>query len=189
MNRRRAGRLSLLAAVFLLTAVAAACSADDGRPLTSTPVRTTEPSATPIPTPITDPDAVVLSWTRAGGIAGFCDGLQLTAGHRVTLGTCDDPPMSHDDGKIAPNASIIAFETWRSDFASFEVEWDDGPDVADGMAIHLSFVGRGTRVATENDRREIASFAGQLFSDISAAQPRAALTEAATARPDRQRPI
>lgn len=158
---------------LLLVALLAACGNEGDTP-SPTSSRTPEPTRTPVATTTVDPTAVVLSWTRAGGIAGFCDGLLLTAGHRVTLGTCEDPPMSSPDGDLASNASIVEFETWRETFASFEVEWDDGPDVADGMAIGLSFVGRGSDIATEDEQREIADFAARLFTETASAGLRAA---------------
>lgn len=161
-------------ALLALTVVIAAACGSDGDSAARTPSRTPEPTATSVPTATADPSAVVLSWTRSGGIAGFCDGLLLTAGHRVTLGTCEDPPMSSPDGDLASNASIVEFETWRETFASFEVEWDDGPDVADGIAISVSFVGRGSDVATEDEQREIADFAARLFTETASAGLRAA---------------
>lgn len=167
--RRHARAIGAL--LLLAIALAVACG-DDGNSPAPTPSRTPEPTATPSAT--ADPTSVVLSWTRSGGIAGFCDSLLLTAGHRVTLGTCEDPPMSSPDGDLASNASIVEFETWRSTFASFEVEWDDGPDVADGIAISVSFIGRGADVATEDEQREIADFAARLFTETASAGLRAA---------------
>lgn len=79
-----------------------------------------------------------------------------------------DPP----EGDLMPTDAIVAFEAWRDDLGSFEVEWDDGDAVADGMTITLSFVGRGTVVADEDTRRAIAEFAASLYTELKASQPR-----------------
>ena len=112
----------------------------------------------------------MLRWSREGGIAGFCDGLELTAGHLVMLGTCEDPGGA-GDAAISSDALILEFAEWREEFASFEVEWADGPQIADGMTVRLTFVGRGERVADEETQRAIAEFAGRLFAEVSAARP------------------
>jgi hypothetical protein len=140
---------------------------------------TVEPTAKPTaePTPVAtvtaDPESVVLGWTRSGGIAGFCDGLLLTAGHMVTLGTCEDPGAGAADADFAPDEAIREFAEWREQYQSFEVEWADGPEIADGMTVRLSFVGRGSAVADEEVRLAIAEFASRLFFEVSSARPRA----------------
>lgn len=168
-----------LAATTLLLALLAACGSDGGASTTPSPTpRSDLPrTATPEPTAV-DPSAIVLSWTRAGGIAGLCDGLLMTAGHRAILGTCEQPPSPTASGDLAPGESIIEFERWRSTYASFEVEWDDGPDVADGMRIELAFVGRGTEPAGEDVQRQIADFAARLYAESAATQLRAAAASA-----------
>lgn len=124
------------------------------------------------PTSTVDPDAIVLSWTREGGIAGFCDGLTLTAGHLADLGTCEDTGLARPDGDLMPTEAIREFEAWRGEFASFEVEWADGSEIADGMTVRLSFIGRGTQVADEDTQRLISDFASRLFFEIAASGPR-----------------
>jgi hypothetical protein len=149
-----------------------ACSEADAPTATpsATETATSEPTAGPSAT--VDAGAVVLRWSREGGIAGFCDGLVLTAGHAVTLGTCEDT-ISPDDGDIAPDDLILEMERFRSDYASFDRVWEDDA-VADGMTVRLSFVGRGDTVADEKTQLAIAEFASRLFVAIQAMQPRAA---------------
>jgi len=172
MGFSQSRRVLLVLASVLATVLATACTDDDEDPATATATATASPSLEPTASSTADPDTIVLSWTREGGIAGFCDGLRLTAGHRAILGTCEDPPMDSPDGDIVPNEAIIEFETWRDEFESFEVEWSDDDATADGMTINLSFEGRGNRPAAEDIRRAIADFAGRLHADLVAAQPR-----------------
>lgn len=165
-------RVNLGAALIVVAALA--CTGESG---VATP--------TAAPTSV-DPSAVVLSWTRAGGIAGFCDGLVLTAGHRTTLGDCEQQSDSTTSGELAPNDAIRVLESWRGEFASFDEEWADGPEIADGLTVRVSFVGRGSRIASDATRREIAEFAASLFATIRAQQPRAAGESVAPASSDPQ---
>jgi hypothetical protein len=178
-------RLALLVLLLAVPAVvlALACSDDgDATPTTaptgeptasSTASPTGEPTATPAHTATADPEAIVFTWTREGGIAGFCDGLALTAGHQATIGTCEDPAPSISDPVFMPNDAIREFEAWRDQLASFEVEWADEDAVADGMTIRVTFVGRGSATADEDTRREIAEFAAVLYRELREAQPSA----------------
>ncbi|MDA0352494.1 MAG: hypothetical protein O3A10_09840 [Chloroflexi bacterium] len=163
--------LAALAVLVLLGLSACSSAAPEAATATATPADG-EPTAAPV-----DPDAVVLRWTREGGIAGFCDGLLLTAGHRATLGSCENLPEQAPDGDFAPNDAIREFEHWRSEFASFEIEWGDDDAVADGMTVRLNFVGRGSTVADEDVQRAIAEFASRLYTTIGASKPRVAAIE------------
>ena len=167
LQRRPQWIVFTIAALIIAMAITA-CSDGSSQDSTDTPSPTPAEPATTV-----DADAVVLSWTREGGIAGFCDGLRLTAGHLVSRSRCDDPPMGQPAGDLAPSSFIREFEAWRTRFASFEVEWGDGDAVADGMTVRLSFLGRGSQIADDETQRAIADFAGRLFSEIGAVQPRA----------------
>jgi hypothetical protein len=122
-----------------------------------------------------DPNAAVLIWTREGGIAGFCDGLTLTAGHRAIVGSCGDPRPAGDAGLLLSSEQIHQFEGWRDEFASFSVEWADDEAVADGMTVRLAFEGRGAVEASDDDRQAIARFASAVLVDVEARMPHVAL--------------
>ncbi len=165
---------TLLLAAILGNGVILGIACTDAAPSASSTLEP-PPAATPPvePTPPVDSETIVLRWTREGGVAGFCDGLLLSAGHLASLGTCEQPGGAFPAGELMPDPAIREFERWRGAFASFEVEWADDEAVADGMTIRLSFAGRGTEDADEDTRRLIAEFAARLFAEFIAAQPRA----------------
>lgn len=164
-----------LVGLLLVVGLAAACTGDEDETptstVTSTATATEEPSVTATATVSPDGDRVVLEWTRAGGIAGFCDGMQVTAGHRASLGTCEDP-RSEVTGQVLPIDWIGRIEGWRDRVASFELREANAPGTADGMAVTLRFEGRGSSEASEAEQQEIASFAAELFVALRAVQPR-----------------
>jgi len=132
------------------------------------------PSATAPPSATVDPNTAVLTWTREGGIAGFCDGLTLTAGHRAIVGSCGDPRPAGAAGLLLRSEQIHEFEGWRDEFASFSVEWADDEAVADGMTVRLAFEGRGTVAASDDERQTIARFASAVLVDVEARLPHVA---------------
>ena len=113
----------------------------------------------------------MLEWRREGGIAGFCDGMTVTANHRASLGTCEDP-RAEVTGRVLPVDWIGQLEGWRDRVASFELREANEPGTADGMEVTLRFEGRGTSEASEAERQEIARFAAELFVVLRAVQPR-----------------
>lgn len=141
--------------LFALVAMMAGCTSDEVAPSsTATTVATASPTA--------DPERVVLEWRREGGIAGFCDGMRVTANHRADLGTCEDP-SAEVTGQLLPVDWIGQLEGWRDRVGSFEWEQASPAGTVDGMTVTLRLEGRGTSEASEAERREIAKLAAELF--------------------------
>ena len=148
-----------LAAAFWMAACDGA-SAPAATPTTAPPVTVTG-----------DPSLIVLTWTRTGGIAGFCDGMTVTAGHRATLGTCEDPGA--EQVRVFLSAEWIErVEEWRDRVGPFEYRHEDPPGQSDRMTVTVQFQGRRAPGASEAEQQEIASFAAELFAALQAIQPR-----------------
>ena len=152
--------------MLALAAVLVACSGG-GDSVEPTVNPTVEPTAAATP----DGDRIILEWTREGGIAGFCDGMTVTANHRASLGTCEDP-SAELTGQLLPVDWIGQLEAWRGRVASFELTQANPPGTADGMEVRLRFEGRGAAVASEAEQQEIANFSAELFNALKQAQQR-----------------
>ena len=113
----------------------------------------------------------MLEWRREGGIAGFCDGMTVTANHRASVGTCRDP-SAEVTGQLLPVDWIGRLEGWRDGVASFDYTQANPPGTADGMTVTLRFEGRGAVVTSAAERQEIANFAAELFNALRLIQPR-----------------
>ena len=155
--------------IFALAAMlAVACSDGDSDPATPTATATSEPTAA---TATADPGRIILKWTREGGIAGFCDGMTVSANHQASLGTCTDPAADVSD-QLLPVDWIGPLERWRDRVASFESIFTDPPNQSDRMTVTIRFEGRGTATASEAEQRELAELATELFNALRQVQPR-----------------
>ena len=145
--------------IFALAAMLAIAACDGASAPTATP--TTAPAVT-----VTgDPDLIVLTWTRTGGIAGFCDGMTVTAGHRATLGTCEDPGA--DQVTVFLSAEWIErVDEWRDRVGPFEYRHEDPPGQSDRMTVTVQFQSWRAPGASEAEQQEIANFAAELFAAI-----------------------
>jgi hypothetical protein len=127
------------------------------------PIATQTPR--PLPTPTIEKtsvdanDAVVLSWEREGGLAGFCDEVIVYAGGEVLSRSC------HSEATERTRLSVARFgqlSAWRETLKPFEHVQSDGA-VADGMTVRLNFAGQGTQAATDEDVQAMLDFAASLL--------------------------
>lgn len=132
------------------------------------------PTTAPAVTVTGDPSLIVLTWTRTGGIAGFCDGMTVSAGHRVTLGTCEDPGAEQVTVFLSAEW-VERVEEWRDRVGPFEYRQEDPAGQSDRMTVTVQFQGRRAPGASEAEQQEIASFAAELFTALQSTQPRVAL--------------
>ncbi len=120
------------------------------------------PPETPGPTPGTNADPV-LTWQRIGGIAGFCNGLELFADGRVIVTTCEGEAI--DESRLSAERQA-QLERWTARFASFELEETD-PATADAMTVRIGFSGGGSEGASEADRQSIRDWAAAVFAEFA----------------------
>lgn len=122
--------------------------------------------AVPGPGSGADPDAIVLSWHREGGLAGFCDELTVTAGGEVTASSC----MAREGGVVA-SAQLDAvqqaqLDEWVGTLEPFEVEQTDDA-VADAMTVGLTFKGRGSDAPNPAAQQALLDFASTLYTALA----------------------
>lgn len=108
---------------------------------------------------------LILSWHREGGIAGFCDDLNLYVNGIAYAASCRGN-SSADLGQIRPGADQLKqiFE-WVDRFKGFEMEQSDSA-AADQMTIRVVFSGAGATEASEADQQAIQQFAAKVFAAI-----------------------
>ncbi|HEY9077570.1 MAG TPA: hypothetical protein VIO61_13640 [Anaerolineaceae bacterium] len=103
-----------------------------------------------------------ITYKRDGGIAGFCDSIEIGVGGFAYSNTCKKP-----GSLVMSRLTSVQLEQmyqWIDKFDRFEWVQKD-PAVADRMTIQLFFEGRGTATATESQKKEIIAFAQNLFRD------------------------
>jgi hypothetical protein len=112
-----------------------------------------------------DPDAVVvLEWQREGGIAGFCDTLQVSAGGFAVGQSCKS------DTRVGlfflSPEELEQVYAWRENLMPVELEQKDDA-VADAMTIRLSFSGNGLQTASEQEQQTMLDLVNDLFNRIT----------------------
>lgn len=142
--------LIIVAALFLLSACV---FPQDG----VTPSPSPEPTE---PTPLS-PDAVIFTWSRIGGIAGFCDQLTVTADGRAVAVPCQSSFLPEPQPLQA--ADWAELQGWLDAYAPFSDVQTDGA-VADSMTVTLDFFGWGTAAAGTAEREAMRAFAGRVFT-------------------------
>lgn len=111
-----------------------------------------------------------LAWHREGGIAGFCDDLNVDIGGHAVLRSCRVGPETAPGWRRLTSDELTAFYGWidQVDQLAFE-QTDDA--VADAMTIRGSLTGRGARAASEADEAGVLQFVSDLLAQWAEAAP------------------
>jgi len=105
---------------------------------------------------------MVLTWGRYGGVAGFCDEMQVSASGEVRVQSCRN--KSEKTGKLSSDDSR-RLDEWKRSFGSVVIESKDGA-VADAMSVMLTLNGTGKTQPTDMQRREILEWAQTVFGKM-----------------------
>jgi hypothetical protein len=117
------------------------------------------------PTP--DP-AVVLSWTRQGGVAGFCDELTVSASGELAASSCTAAGVRRR--KLSGN-ELARLNGWRAAFADVSTTSRD-PASADAMTVTLSLSGKGRNHPSETERQELLDWAQRVYGETGSTESR-----------------
>lgn len=99
---------------------------------------------------------------RQGGIAGFCDVVELSAEGGASVSSCaSDPPRLVAQVRLSTaQASLIA--DWVAHFGPFTREQGD-PATADAMTLSVEFDGQGDAQPDEGDVAAMMDLAQQVL--------------------------
>lgn len=102
------------------------------------------------------------TWRREGGIAGFCDVVELTADGAASVSSCAaNPPRLVAQVRLSTaQAGLIA--DWVTRFGSFQREQSD-PATADAMTLSVEFDGQGDAKPDEGDVAAMMDLAQQVL--------------------------
>ncbi|MEN6410481.1 MAG: hypothetical protein ABFD44_12305, partial [Anaerolineaceae bacterium] len=105
-----------------------------------------------------DPETgLVLRWRRDGGIAGFCDAVNVYRDGSVTVTLCENQTVAMQLGTKV----LEKFYGWLDGWKHFEGEQKDAA-TADGMTESWTFNGKGAQPASTGDQQQVRDFASQL---------------------------
>jgi len=117
--------------------------------------------------PAAPPAAVdpVIVWHVEGGIAGFCDTIEIYSDGLAVASRCGDTGTVEVGRTYLSEDQFTQLRGWQERFESFDYEQSD-PAVADAMTVRLVFSGLGTGTASQADQQAMIDLAWELFGQI-----------------------
>jgi hypothetical protein len=106
------------------------------------------------PEPIAD-SMVVLTWTRDGGLAGFCDELTVTASGDAAASSCTAPGTKR---RKLSDAELARLNEWRAQFGPVTATSRDAA-TADAMTMNMTLSGNGPKQPSDAERLELFGWA------------------------------
>ncbi len=104
--------------------------------------------------------SVTLTWHREGGIAGFCDDLNVYLSGKAIASSCQSGE-TYPEGTLT-EAELGQLYDWSARFGALAVEMKD-PAAADAMTVILTFNGSGYAEPTEADKQAMSAWAGEIY--------------------------
>ena len=115
------------------------------------------------------PATFALVWKREGGIAGFCDALNVFRSGEVYTSSCN----SQAEGSMGIIRELLTtsereqFNTWLADFGEVRLDISDPPGVSDRMVVTLEVFGSGTGEPTDSEQKALFEFAQNLYQKMA----------------------
>ncbi|MGE5378026.1 MAG: hypothetical protein ACM3XO_23435 [Bacteroidota bacterium] len=102
------------------------------------------------------PATVALTWSRNGGIAGFCDNLTIYLSGEVQGTNCKSGDMVEKSisGLLSP-AEIATMNEWISKYGEITIDASDPKGAADAMSVKLTMYGTGTQQSLDKASQQV----------------------------------
>ena len=117
---------------------------------------------------LVQPATLALTWSRTGGIAGFCNGLTVFLSGEIYGNQCKSQP----NGMMSTFASLLSkeereqFDMWVKEFGQVNLDASDPKGVSDAMEVKLEFYGNGKGSLTESDEQGLFNWAQNVFQKL-----------------------
>jgi len=115
------------------------------------------------------PATVLVTWTREGGIAGFCDHLTVYLSGEVHKTSCkSDQFVEESLIGVLSETELEKMNEWVESYGSVNIDASDPIGVSDRMVVTLEFMGLGSEetISAANEQ-ELLEFAQSLYQDLS----------------------
>jgi hypothetical protein len=103
------------------------------------------------------PATVALTWSRSGGIAGFCDNLTIYLSGEVQATNCkqNGEVMEKSLSDLLTPQEIATMNEWISKYGQVEIDASDPKGAADAMSVKLTMYGTGTQQLTDQALQQV----------------------------------
>lgn len=104
-----------------------------------------------------------LTWTRQGGIAGFCDSLRVATDGQAASTTCNQTEAQAE----LTEAELVQLKAWAERFSAVVIEQADPEGVSDRMTITLQMTGLGNEQPTEAEQQAMLEWAQAVYTRLT----------------------
>jgi hypothetical protein len=114
------------------------------------------------------PATLALTWTREGGIAGFCDSMTVFLSGEIYGNQCKAQP-NETMGTFVNLLSKVErqqFDTWFQELGQVNLDASDPEGVSDRMVITLSFYGNGKGTLAKSDQQELLNWVQNIYQKL-----------------------
>ena len=114
------------------------------------------------------PATVALTWSRNGGIAGFCDSLTIYLSGEVQGTNCKSGVVVEKSlNELLSPEEIATMNEWVSKYGTINVDMSDPKGAADAMSVKLTLNGTGTvQTMDETAQQTVLTFAQNLYQEL-----------------------
>jgi len=115
------------------------------------------------------PATIALTWTREGGIAGFCDNLTVFLSGEVYGSQCKSQP-SETVGTFAKLLSTDEhgqFDNWIKELGMVNLDASNPEGVSDRMIVKLSLFGNGKGTLKKPDEQKLFDWVQNLYQKLN----------------------
>jgi hypothetical protein len=114
------------------------------------------------------PATVALTWSRSGGIAGFCDSLTIYLSGEVQGSNCKSNEMVEKSAsELLSPEEIATMNEWISKYGEINIDASDPKGVADAMSVRLTMYGTGTQQnMVQASQQLMLTFVQDLYQEL-----------------------
>ena len=116
------------------------------------------------------PASLALTWQREGGIAGFCDSLEIYLSGEVYASSCKAGGTMRSLGKALSADQLAQFKDWLAKYGQVSLDASDPKGVADRMQTTLSLSGTGDGQPTQAEQQTLLDWAQAVYNQLNQAQ-------------------
>lgn len=118
---------------------------------------------------VIQPATLALTWTREGGIAGFCDRLVVFLSGEIYATNCKSQPaeVAGTFAEFLSTREMTQFNAWYLKFGDVSLDVSDPVGVADGMMNTIAFYGDGKGKPSKVDQQSLFEWAQNLYSKLN----------------------
>jgi hypothetical protein len=114
------------------------------------------------------PATAALTWSRNGGITGFCDSLTIYLSGEVQGSNCKSSEMVEKNiSELLSPEEIATMNEWISKYGKISIDASDPKGAADAMSVKLTMYGTGTQQNMVQASQQIMlTFVQDLYQEL-----------------------